>query len=87
MNGDVKRRLKEAGKDAGQLYQKPCMLVQNLYAMAVKGAAENSTSAGRLLCSALLFVSVVDFALTNIGSTPLPQSMLAYFLLYDYVHY
>ena len=57
--------MKEAGKYAGQPYQKPCKLVGNSYFVAARRAAQDTASAGRLLCSALLFVSVVDFALTD----------------------
>ena len=39
--------------------------VGNLYVVAVRRAAEGTASARRLLCSALLLVTAVDFALTD----------------------
>jgi len=55
----------EDGKYAGQHYQKLHKRVGNLYIVAVRRAAEGTVSARRLLCSALLSVTAVDFALTD----------------------
>jgi len=64
VNGDGTRRTREDGKYAGQHYQKPHKRVGNLH-VAVRRAAEGNASAIRLLCSALLSVTAVDFALTD----------------------
>jgi hypothetical protein len=53
------------GKYAGQPYQKPHRLVENWYIVDVRRAAADDASAGRPFCSALRFVSVVDFARTD----------------------
>ena len=65
MNRGGTRRSGEARKHVAQLYQKPCKLVENSYVVAARRAAQDTASARRLLCSALLSVSVVDFALTD----------------------
>ena len=65
MNGVGTRRLREAGKYAGQPNQKPHKLVGNSYIVAARKAAEDIASVGRLLCSALRFAFAVDFAQTN----------------------
>jgi len=41
------------------------MLVGSSYVVAARKAAQDIACAGRLLCSVLLSVSVVDFALTD----------------------
>jgi hypothetical protein len=65
VNGGGARRTREAGKYAGQPYLKPRKLVENSYAVVAKRFAEDSAAAGRLFCSALLFVPAVDFALID----------------------
>ena len=57
-----RRRLREAGKYAGQPYQKPHKLVGNSYVVVARRAAEDIASVRRLVCSALLFACAVDFA-------------------------
>ena len=64
MNG-VGRRLREAEKYVGQLYQKPHKLVGNSYVVVAKLAAEDITSIEGIVCSALVFAFAVDFAQTN----------------------
>ena len=50
------RRLREAGKYAGQPNQKSHKLVGSSYVVAARKAAEDIASVRRLLCSALRFV-------------------------------
>ena len=64
MNGGGKRRMKEAGKYAGQPYQKLHKLVGNSYDVVARRVAEDIASVRSLLRNVLLFVSVVDIALT-----------------------
>ena len=60
------RRLRGAGRYVGQPYLKPRKLAENLYTVGARRAAEDAASARKLLCSALLFVYVADFALTEV---------------------
>ena len=48
VNGMWAKRLKRAGKCAGQPYLKPCKLVENLHTVAARKAAEDTASARRL---------------------------------------
>jgi len=65
VNGGETRKIGEAGKCAGQPYQKLHLFVGNSYIVAARKAAEDVASARRLLCNAPNFVSVADFALKN----------------------
>ena len=46
------------------------MLIENLYAVVARRTAENAANTGRLLCSTLLFVSVVDYRLLTMYQHP-----------------
>ena len=59
------RRLGKGGKCVGQLYLKLHKSVENLFVVVVKKDAEDAASAARLPCNALLFVYVMDFAMSD----------------------
>ena len=66
MNGVGRRKPRDAGKYAGQPYQKPHKLAQNSHFVVARiRSAKNIASIGRLVCSAVLFAFVVDFAQTS----------------------
>lgn len=65
MTGGGARNQKEAGKYVGQHYQRLHKCAGNLYAVDARRVVGEDASAEWLPCSALLFASVVGFAVND----------------------